>query len=328
MSSIRFWQTRLQEVYPNRDKSPDYMMAHAYTACSDLGRLLIRNDKDHRRETAVIGAVSWLISLANHFDIDYESAVVRRFPSVCSYCLGRPCRCDETGKLAKHRSGRLLTEAELQDELAAQYNSIRNANTEITWEWLRGQLAAIYPSNRALLSKGGQAYVVGKMLEEGGELHRAYSGFLLGGRGNDEISVELADLTAWVVSCWDLDGIGRELGAEIASLYVRGCFRCKVEPCNCPTYSITKSQEDLIREIAAQLRTLQNQGVSAPAVDDALATAEKVNTNPTPEAKRSLLTKLGRALEVTKSVRDGSTAVRDTANNLSGMVDMLGSWVS
>ena len=81
MTSISFWQARLKEIYPNKDKSPDYMMAHAYTACSDLGRLLLRQEKSHRRETAVISALSWLISLSNHFDVDYETALVRRSPA-------------------------------------------------------------------------------------------------------------------------------------------------------------------------------------------------------------------------------------------------------
>ena len=67
--------------------APDYMMAHIYTACSDLGRLLLRNERDPRMNSAIIGAISWMMALSNHFDIDYEAEIVRHFPGCCRYCL-------------------------------------------------------------------------------------------------------------------------------------------------------------------------------------------------------------------------------------------------
>lgn len=165
MHSVTFWQGRLKVIYPNTELSPDYMMAHIYTAASDLGRVLLRGEGDNRRDAAVKSAISWMMALASHFSINYEHALVSRFPGKCRYCLGRPCKCDTTNKRAPGRFGAYLSSTEIDYEIGASIDSITNTGTLITFDWLIKDLAAIYPSNRTLLFRGGHGYVTGKMLE-------------------------------------------------------------------------------------------------------------------------------------------------------------------
>jgi hypothetical protein len=221
----------------------------------------------------------------------------------------------------------LLSDYEIEEELRAKYNSIRNSNTKVTWGWIIGQLSTVYPSNRALLQKGGHGYVVGKMLEEGGELHRAYSGYLLKREEKKGIEVEIADLTAWVISCWDLEGSGRDLDAEFASTYASGCFKCKVRPCTCPTYSITRGQEELFREVISQLRSLETAGAGRR-VTDALRLADAVAKAPTTEAKRSLLQELAALLASSEIQNPSSGAMKKVARDLDETAEMLKNWVS
>jgi NTP pyrophosphatase (non-canonical NTP hydrolase) len=302
-------------------------MAHIYTGCSDLGRLLLRSERDGRRDAAIIGTVSWLIALSNHFKLNYEHSIVRQFPSVCHYCLERPCACDRTNKRARHRSGQLLSEAEVQEKLVDKVRSIRNANVEIDFIWLIDQISAIYPSNRALLAKGGQAFVVGKLLEEGGELHRAYSNYLRGTGTKLEIEDELADLTAWLISCWDLDGTGKSFDAEFASAYAGGCRKCKSTPCVCPSYSITMGQEEIIREIAKTLRSLPDTEAMKGQVEAAISEVEETSATPTPANKKSLLKKVQGVIKGLRSVKEVSGDLSETTDHLSDLVDNLQDWI-
>ncbi len=321
MVAMKFWQEKLRKIYPNTDKSPDYIMAHVYTACSELGRYLLRNENNDRRDEAVLKAISWMMALSTHFKLDFESAVVRRFPLACPYCLDRPCTCDRTGKRAK-RHGRLLSSNEVKDELSAKYNGLV-FSTEASFSWLAGQLAEIYPSNRALLTKGGQGYIAAKLLEEGGELHRAYSVVLLGRGDPADIGREVADLTAWVISCWDLDGAGKNIDAEVASTYVDGCYRCHKSPCVCPTYSITMGQEELIGDIAKYLRALKTAGVQPKAVDEALASVDEVASAPTKKTKTTAAQKVKALMSVLTGAERGLETVDGVVQHLSDAVEHL-----
>lgn len=304
MTNIAVWQKRLAEIYPNKDKTPDYIMAHIYTACSDLGHLLLRHQINRRCNRIVIKAIAWMTALSSKFDLDLEAAVAQRFPRVCPYCLKRPCECDRTGKRARGPN-EYLDAYKIDEELRVQFDSIRNAGIEIGFTWFRDQIANIYPSNRALLLKGGQSYVIGKMLEEGGELHRAYSAHLMGEGDRSEIGAGLADLLAWVISCWDLAGEDRDLDTELAGTFMQGCYVCKKAPCECPSYSITLGQEEIIRAVIKHLRALKLGGVEVAKVDEAISAAEAARAMPAEKAKTTLLDHLKRAIGIAKTVDEG-----------------------
>lgn len=327
MKSISDWQKKLHAIYPNENIGPDYMMAHAYTACSDLSRLLLRNENVNRREAAIISALGWLMALSSEFNIDYETALIERFPGSCPYCLKKPCQCDKTGKRAKRYDGSIIGQDEIEEERRVRYNSIRNSIRQITWKWLLDEISSIYPSNKTLLTKGGQGYVVGKLLEEGGELHRAYSGLLLHREETKDVKEELADLSAWLISCWDLSGEGYDLETEMENTFSSGCFLCKHSPCTCPPHSITKGQDDILREIVAELNALSELGFKGSDLSNAITTANAVAAVPTPETKRILLGQVKEVISNIQEAKPKSPKAAETTNNLNGMVDMLRRWV-
>jgi hypothetical protein len=320
MATVKFWQGRLAEIFPNTGKSVDYIMAHIYTACSDLGRCLLRNDFGEQCDEAIIKAISWLMALATHFKIDFETSVLRRFPKCCPYCIAEPCECDRTGKRARNR-GKILSQSEIEQELAARYNSYR-FSSQVSFGFLLELFASVYPSNRALLTKGGQGYVTGKMLEEGGELHRAYSARLRGTTDLSSIEHEIADLTAWVISCWDLQGLGKDLDSEFASAFVQGCYLCHKVPCACPSYSITMSQEEVVQRIAQLLRELKGAGVGVD-VDGAIDSAQQAALTPTMQTKSSLADKANLVLAMMRTGGQGVKVVDDIAKNLEDAVHHL-----
>jgi len=325
MNTIRFWQDRLAEIYPNARRTPDYMMAHIYTAASDLGRHLLRGVITDDQDKAVFRAVSWMMALATHFDVDYEAALVARFPGHCFYCLKRPCECDVTGRFARDRQGRMLSTTEIENERRAFVGSIRNTNTLVTFDWLIAQIAAIYPSNRALLRRGGQSYITGKMLEEGGELHRAYSAKLQRQtKTTDGIASELADLTAWIISCWNLSGDGKSFGAAWAERYAAGCHICRKSPCKCRDYSISNTQEEKLREAVELLRELQAEGVAAKEIAAALKEAERLTQSPTQENRKSFVERAKKALDAVKIYNVGADAGEHIVEHAEAVLDALG----
>lgn len=324
MPSIAFWQKRLAEIYPNSDaqKTPDYLMAHLYTSCSELCRILLRDEYDPARDQFVIRAFTWMIALANYFKLNLEDDLIRRYPGVCNYCLYGPCRCDQTGKIALNKYGNRISDDEIAFELEIKYRAVRTAG-EFSFDNLVDRVSAIYPGNRTLLKKNGQAYVAGKMLEEGGEVHRSYSGYLRGAGEAKCVGNELADLSGWVVSCWDVEHGKKSLDAEFSRMFIEGCPTCSSPVCACPTYSITRDQEEAIRAIAVELRKLQKIIKNDSAVDEAVDAAESAVAEPTADKRRSMLDKVDGAIRGVKQMNDGSDAVLAISKRVTNAAEFL-----
>lgn len=287
-------------------------MAHIFTKCADLGRTIIRLDRDISTDRTVLGAIPWLIALCNHFKIDFQEAVVQRFPESCSYCLTKPCTCDKTGMKARKRGGTLYTQVELDEELRHRSLSVLNSTTHVDFSWVLDDVSAIYPINRALLQRGGGSFIVSKMLEEGGELHRAFSNHLARKGAIKDIGTEVADLLAWIITCWDTRGTGANIDSELARVFIEGCPTCSSSPCKCPDYSITPTPEDIIREIEEQLTALRGLGVDTKELSDAIALASDSDTKDNSAKGRSLVEKVegvAKAAEGAERVAGAATGI-------------------
>jgi hypothetical protein len=184
-----------------------------------------------------------------------------------------------------------MNAADLEHELRQKY-LVFKASTTVSFTWVFNQVTTIYPINRALLSRGGSAYLVSKMLEEGGELHRAFSNHIAKKSPLADVGTEIGDLLGWTISCWDRAGSGTSIDSELAGLFIAGCPTCKSAPCNCPDYSITPTQEDVIKEITKQLEELKAAGVELPVVDEATALATDVSTKDNSEKGKALAQKV------------------------------------
>ncbi len=332
VKTIQEWQDHLRQVYPNSERTPDYMMTHLYTACSDIGRMLLRHEGGERRDRAVMSALSWMMALSNHFGVSFEDSLLSRFPAVCYYCLSGPCRCDETGRRAIGDHGEVLSRDEADYERQVRHDIFRRTGLPVTFKWLIGTLRAVYPGNRILLTKGGQGYVTGKLLEEGGELHRAYSEVLLKKADKSRVSEELADLASWIISCWALDGTPKSLDAEFHAAYGNHCPICSKLPCVCEVYTITPGQDELLRQIASELKRIENTAIDKEEVGKLVEFAEQAIIDPSPANKRSLVDGILGFLALNKSKLDnGKSEVANGAapdiNEIGDLAESLTKWI-
>jgi NTP pyrophosphatase (non-canonical NTP hydrolase) len=65
------------------------------------------------------------------------------------------------------------------------------------------------------------------LVEEMGELSRA-----LRREDRENLELEFADVTAWLVSVANLVGV--DVGKSVDAVYGNGCPRCGGKPCDCP----------------------------------------------------------------------------------------------
>lgn len=289
-ASMDEWQARFKEIYPNAQVSPDTMMVHVFTWCGELGRRIIRDTQYDRSDTTVpaprdhsiLKATAWIIALCNHYDIKYSSALIGRFPHACPYCLSKPCACDTTGRKAIDKARNItLSQEKTRLELAALARSYESE--AYSFDNIVSMIKSIYPANRSLLMKGGNGYVVAKFLEEGGELKAAYSQLELARRHGadhsdeflDAVKEEIADLTAWLFSCWDLAQDGQSFDAGLSQMFRLGCTSCKRAPCECIPYYSSIIVSKAVEKFRNDLRGIEH--VDSPALKDAQNLAESAS---------------------------------------------------
>ncbi|MFO1083857.1 MAG: hypothetical protein U1E21_04810 [Reyranellaceae bacterium] len=270
---IRDWQSRFAKIYPNSQLTPDYIMIHLATKCSMLTKSFLHRSENHAtKDATIVQAISWLAAISSYFRVDYERALIARFPGACSYCLRAPCVCADSGKRALDRFGKQMSSEEVNHELEAKRNSYFNTGFRLSFDEFRNHLFRIYPGNRYVVGVGYYAHPLGKLQEEQGELHRAYSEFLRGETSTKvRIETEIADVSAWLVTLWDTANIGKNLDTMLADHFRYECPACRRAPCECPRYSITMDEDDAIRQAIVQLQALRGQGtVDSKRIEEAV----------------------------------------------------------
>jgi NTP pyrophosphatase (non-canonical NTP hydrolase) len=324
--NIQEWQSRLGCIYRNKSMNPDYIMVHLSSKCSELSRIF-NHQKAHYIATDpyIIKALSWLVAMCNHFGINYEEALIKRFPGKCSYCLKAPCVCIDTHKTAIDlKTGRALTEEEIESELAYSKGSFTNSGTRISFDELREMIFKIYPVNKAFIRANFWAMPLGKLDEEKGELHGAYSAYLRGQGGLDDIATEVCDITAWLISFWDFNQAKKSLDAELSSYYRNGCPSCKQASCNCGHYSISKTEEELLRDVINSLRTISAAKVlDAKLIDDATNLAHEAQQKGGLSVGDRLLNALRNIQKLVVAAPGVTGAALKSAENIEKVVDAL-----
>lgn len=327
MQNIRDWQTRLGTIYANDKRTPDYLMVHLSTRCSDISKAFLHQSRHLRRSVDgyVVGAISWMCAICNHFGLDYEKALIQRFPGICTYCIKRPCQCSETNRLAFHpNSATPMSTHDLEHEIEGHRNSYLNSGLRWSFDQFRQELHKIYPANRLFVRSGYFSYPLGKLDEERGELHRAYSAYLRGEKKKSDIEKEVADVTAWLVSLWGLDDQTKSLDTELANTFRLGCPQCKREKCECPTYSISADDEDLIRAAIQHLRDLQAQKQLPEAEIERAVQLVRTLPAESPASRRTTVGVIRGVLDKARQLPNASEGVRKTVESFEKVTDSIG----
>lgn len=283
--SAREWQDRLKLIYPNVGVSPDTMMVHVFTWSGELSRILVRTGgldgtkpDGPRTNHTVLKAMTWLIAICNRYEFYISDAIGERFPKACPYCLRAPCICDETEKTAYYPGGRAkmpLHEAALELEAMAR---VYRDNTH-SFDKLREIILSVYPGNLSLLRKGRHDVILAKILEEGGELQSAYRQLELSRLSKIKtktdflaaVREEVADLSAWLLSCWDISRADTSISSELERMFALGCNTCHKDPCVCTTYHDSFNIEKSIERFRDGMRRAKivAQGITTPDIQRA-----------------------------------------------------------
>jgi NTP pyrophosphatase (non-canonical NTP hydrolase) len=173
----------------------------------------------------------------------------------------------------------VLTLTEVDYSIEEKINAINNSGQAINLSWVINTISNIYPSNRAILFRCGQAFVVGKMIEEAEELYRAFSGLLRGTGTKKELADEIADLSAWVISCWDLSSSQKNIDSEFDNIFRRGCPECKRPKCTCKPYHIGLTLSVIVSDLHKVLKRIRDVGLAKQSIQVAIEVTQDVNRN-------------------------------------------------
>lgn len=230
MKSISEHQKFIYELYDKQNEhfSWDYIWGYLSRTSTYLFRA-IENKKATGYE--FIKSFSWLFSLANKVDIDFQDAVLRRFPDMCPYCLRKPCCCIKTNK--RPTSGFMYLK-DIQRELNDKYDSFKSYNKEtMSFEFFSNLLFDIYPQNKLIWDISGLDFHFKKVHEELAEVHESISKYEKEKTSIKTIEDEFADVFAWLISTWRIFSDNKCLTDEFLLYYKDNCPVCKQKECKC-----------------------------------------------------------------------------------------------
>jgi len=225
ISSIRDTQEYIREMYPNVNLSEDYVYAYVSRSVSYLCKNLSQKLPS---TTSFIETIVWLISLANKFGVDYQEAMLRRYPGVCHYCLSHPCQCYKTNKAPANP----MPLHKIAEKLDFRFKATASLG-EVSFDWMALNIDEIYRNNEVLWNASGPWHHLVKMQEEIGEIHEAYTGYLSGRKKIAALSNEFADAMGWVLGAWQITHRDVSLMDTIKDYYIEGCPVCSKVKCSC-----------------------------------------------------------------------------------------------
>lgn len=226
--TIRDCQQYLARLYgdKNKNRSSDYLYGYLSRTAAYLGKNVFQRKVE---DVHFIRTLSWLLALANYFEIDAQDSVFSRFPEICPYCLTSPCMCLRTNK----QPVEYIPAYKAKEELFAKYAVFERS----THDWSFGAaitvLTKIYPNNEVIWHHAGPWYLFAKMQEEIGELHEAISKYIIRQKPKDAVAEEIADTLAWLLSAWGIVSRGRSLDDAFINYYYNHCPVCTRFPCAC-----------------------------------------------------------------------------------------------
>ena len=269
-SSIREFQDYINALYGNVNESHsvEYIYSYLFRNAAYLSRM-IGEKKDSKEK--FIKTFSWLLALSSKLHIDLEDAFIKKYPDICPYCLVKPCICVKTGK----KPVDYIPEWKASEEINFKYGMARSASPKLTFDEAVEKINDLYPANKHIWNATGPTYQFFRLLEELGEVHEAYTGFLSGHRKIENIGDELSDVFAWLASTWGIVYPNLSLNDEIIGYYYKGCPVCLSDVCSCPDHSDRGERLVEIEEINKFREKIEELINIAPSYKDKLDSISK-----------------------------------------------------
>lgn len=231
-SSIGSFQSYIDLVYGevNQAKSIDYVFSYLFRSSAYLSRVVGEKGEP---KTNFIKTFSWLFALSAKLGVNLEDAFVKKYPDICPYCLTNPCICLKTGK----KPVDYIPEWKASEEIKFKYTMTRRVSPNLALDSAVSKINDLYPGNKHIWNAAGPTFQFFRLLEELGEVHEAYSGFVKGQRRLENVAEELADVFAWLVSTWGIVYPKMSLADEFIGYYYDGCPVCLSENCHCSDHA-------------------------------------------------------------------------------------------
>ena len=217
--SLSKLQDLIKEVYD----LPDDRLYSILDLLIHIQRFAMRALKGIRKGNAdklkmnLLISLSWLMAIANRLHINVENEVWKRFPVLCSYCGGKPCRC-------KKIKPEKRTVVKVDDSLRPK--------TILGFQQMFSQ---VYPARQRSLADAGV-----HLAEEIGEVSEAIHAYL----GQhlqkqfESVKFEIADCVSCLFGVANSANINIE--NELSEMYKNGCHICHKTPCKCNFSNVAK----------------------------------------------------------------------------------------
>lgn len=253
-------QEYLKNLYgeANGKRSFEYIFSYLFRNASYLSRSIPRGQDCIEN---FIKTLSWLFALANKLEVDMQNAYLRKYPTVCPYCISKPCICAKTNK----KPVSYVKEWKIQEELGVKYNIAKAHNVNPSMDSLVEMTNDLYPANTHIWKAAGPTFHFFRLLEELGEVHEAYTSFCKGKKDKEEVENEMADCFAWTLSAWGIYYFGESLHDSFIGYYYNGCPVCNSSPCTCDDYSDRGEMLVKVEELRAYREKLTELIAASPA---------------------------------------------------------------
>lgn len=317
ISCIDDAQRYISELYPNKDRDFSYIFGYAARHLGYLGKALNQKRADDQE---FIRTISWLLALANHLEIDVETALIERHPEICPYCVTRPCDCQTTAK----RPANGLPAYKIPEELSHKSEMIKRSGPS-TFQAHAERIGRIYPGNSFVWSAIGAWQHTSKMQEELAEVHEAATRMFKGRKSKSAVAEEFADLFAWILSSWMIVHGSNSFDEAFILFYAAGCPVCAQQTkCQCDLFSDKSSQlvdvekiekiESLFRQLAKEL------GKEGDEIDSITRSLKMAATSQSePVARTAVVEARNKAQEFEKAIETGAKNTKNATTILQAL---------
>ena len=175
-----------------------------------LLRYLESKNKAGSEESIInlVTSVGWFVGIINHFQIDLESTLAKRYSYKCPFCLEMPCFCLENCDQKSQKTGRPIS---------------RKPENISQWQEVIGK---IYP-------KQEKKDLDNNLLLRQDNLHQIFRRFRREPSKTffKDLESSSADYFAFILRI--LNAANIDLSKEFDQLFSQGCYVCHKTPCQC-----------------------------------------------------------------------------------------------
>ena len=326
---VNDYQEYIKKLYKNQDHNNDYIYGYMTRNINYLSKNISNKKVEFSH---FIKAISWIFALANKLDINLQVGFMEKYPLVCTYCLTSPCQCHKTNKLPAIN----VKAWEIEEMRKDNYNVYKNKNEPKDLNNFIQTIYNIYPHNEIVWKYSGPWHHFYKLSEELAEIHEAYSKLETGEKSNKNVSDELSDILAWILSAWHIIFPNDDVDEQFIAYYYNGCQVCEHVPCDCKSRSdraaelvdlkqLVKLKEKIKQLNAKNTDNELNFEDIYKALDSAIESQDEAITLNAVKETTNLLSKIK---DTASNIKTITTDTHSITKNVSKIIDIIDTYLT